>query len=142
MKLRFCVLCGTTENLHHHHVIPKIKGGIDDDENLITVCDKHHHMIHNMRQNVDMYELARIGREKARRSGVKFGRKPAYEHLYKDITKLYLDWNGYGTIGRELGISRQGVKCIVKRLGLIRGSKPESEKKYRKLKNGQYVLGV
>ena len=139
MKLDFCVLCATTENLHHHHVIPKVRGGTDSEDNLITVCEKHHHMIHNMRQDADMYELARIGREKARRSGVKFGCKPKYEHLYEDITKMYLDWNGYGTIGRELGISRQGVKFIVKRLGLIRGPKPIV---YKKDKTGQYKLSL
>ena len=23
MKLRFCVICGTNKDLHHHHIIPK-----------------------------------------------------------------------------------------------------------------------
>ena len=137
MKLDFCVLCGTTENLHHHHVIPKVKGGTDDEDNFITLCEKHHHMIHNMRQDADMYELARIGREKARRSGVKFGRKPQYEHLYDEITKLYLDWNGYGTIAKSLGIKKSTVQIIIQRLGLIRGPKPIV---YKKNKAGQYTL--
>ena len=34
MKLNFCVQCGATENLHHHHVIPKVKGGSDDEDNI------------------------------------------------------------------------------------------------------------
>ena len=50
MKLNFCVLCGSKENLHHHHVIPKVKGGTDDEDNLITLCEKHHEMIHNIQQ--------------------------------------------------------------------------------------------
>ena len=36
MKLKFCVLCGTKEKLHHHHVIPKAQGGTDDEDNFMT----------------------------------------------------------------------------------------------------------
>ena len=146
MKLDFCVLCGTTENLHHHHVIPKVKGGTDDEENFITLCEKHHEMIHNIQQCDNFFELARLGRERARREGVKFGMKPKYEHYYSQIIKMYCEeWKGYGTIAKELGISRAGVASIIKRLGLKskRGPKPLEPlkyKKYRKLKNGQYKL--
>ena len=42
MKLNFCVLCGTTEKLHHHHVIPKVQGGTNDEDNFITLCFDHH----------------------------------------------------------------------------------------------------
>ena len=142
MKLDFCVLCGTTENLHHHHVIPKIKGGTDDEDNFITLCEKHHEMIHKIQQCDNFFELARLGRERARRAGVKFGKKPQYEHLYPQIIKMYCEeWKGYGTIGNEFGISRQTIKCIVKRLGLKnkRGPKPLKHKKYKQNKRtGQY----
>ena len=146
MKLDFCVLCGTTENLHHHHVIPKVKGGTDDQDNFITLCEKHHEMIHNIQQCDNFFELARLGRERAMARGVKFGMKPQYEHLYPQIIKMYCEeWKGYGTIAKELGISRPGVASIIKRLGLKskRGPKPPEPlkyKKYRKLKNGQYKL--
>lgn len=145
MKLDFCVLCGTTENLHHHHVIPKVKGGTDNEDNFITLCEKHHEMIHKINHCDDFFELARIGRERAKKAGVKFGMKPRHQHLYDEITKLYLDWNGYGTIGKKLGIARGTVQSIVKdQLKIVgkRGPKPAAEKKYRKLKNGQFVLGV
>ena len=148
MKLNFCVLCGTTENLHHHHVIPKVKGGTDDEDNLITLCEKHHEMIHNIQQCDDFFELARLGRERAKKSGVKFGRKPTFEHFYDDITKLYLEWNGYGTIAKKLNMKRSAVVYIIKHVLKINGkrgpkpAKPEAAKKYRKLKNGQYLLGV
>lgn len=48
MKLTFCVLCGTTDHLEHHHVDPS---GGDERENMITVCSEHHGRItggHNM----------------------------------------------------------------------------------------------
>ena len=78
MKLRFCVICGTNKNLHHHHVIPKVSGGTDHQHNLITLCDNHHEMVHRIRHVDNWFELARIGREKAKNAGVKFGRKRGY----------------------------------------------------------------
>jgi hypothetical protein len=38
MKLTFCVACGSTEDLQHHHLVARAKGGSDDDSNLITLC--------------------------------------------------------------------------------------------------------
>jgi len=145
MKLRFCVICGTNKNLEHHHIIPVAKGGDDHPHNFITLCDEHHAMIHQIRPGAwnNRKKLVQIGREKALANGVKFGMKPKYEHLYPTITEMYLQWNGYGTIGREVGIARGSVASIIKRLGIERGPQPLKnplEKKYRKLKNGQYKL--
>tara|TARA_B100001250_G_scaffold104760_1_gene88367 strand:- start:696 stop:1136 length:441 start_codon:yes stop_codon:yes gene_type:complete len=142
MKLDFCVLCGTTENLHHHHVIPKVQGGTDNEDNFITLCPKHHEMIHKIRHVDDWFELARLGRERARRAGVKFGMKPKYEHLYDEITKLYLDWNGYGTIGKKLGISSSTVKGIIKDQLKIIGKRGPKPIVYKKDKAGQYKLPI
>ena len=138
MKLDFCVLCGTTENLHHHHVIPKVKGGTDDEDNFITLCEKHHEMIHNIQQCDDFFELARLGRERAKLRGVRFGAKPKHEHLYNEIIKLYMEGNGYGTIAKKLDISRGTVQSIIKRLGIGRGP----QLVYKKDKKGQFLLGV
>ena len=148
MKLDFCVICGTTENIEHHHIKSLAEGGDNHPHNFITLCDKHHGMIHQIRPGAwnDRKELQRIGRERAMARGVKFGMKPQYEHLYPQIIKMYCEeWKGYGTIAKELGISRPGVASIIKRLGLKskRGPKPPEPlkyKKYRKLKNGQYKL--
>ena len=67
MKLDFCVLCGTTENLHHHHVIPKAQGGTDNEDNFITLCYDHHAMIHSISPSKfnQMQVLAAIGRKTA-----------------------------------------------------------------------------
>tara|TARA_B000000557_G_scaffold230775_1_gene203729 strand:+ start:780 stop:1220 length:441 start_codon:yes stop_codon:yes gene_type:complete len=145
MKLKFCVLCGTTEKLHHHHVIPRIKGGTDDEDNFITLCHDHHAMIHQItptRFN-NLQVLAAIGRKNAMARGVKMGMKPKYEHLYPQIIEKYCkEWKGYGTIGKELGLPRESVANIIKRLDIKdkRDPKPPVFKKYRKLKNGQYKL--
>ena len=48
MKLDFCCICGTKENLHHHHIIPRFRGGSDDETNQITLCGTHHAWIHGL----------------------------------------------------------------------------------------------
>ena len=146
MKLEFCALCGTTEKLHHHHVIPKAQGGTDDEDNLLTLCYDHHAMIHSIsptRFN-NMQVLAAIGRKNAMARGVKMGMKPKYEHLYSQITEKYCkEWKGYGTIAKELKIPRATVKNIVQRLNIKnkRGPKPPDFVKFKvNKKTGQYIL--
>ena len=144
MKLKFCVICGTTVNIEHHHIKSLAEGGDNHPHNFISLCDKHHGMIHQIRPGAwnDRKELQRIGRERAKKSGVKFGCKRKYEHLYDEITKMYMDWNGYGTIGKKLGLARATVKNIVKdQLKIIgkRGPKPII---YKKDKKGQYKLNL
>ena len=145
MKLDFCVLCGTTEKLHHHHVIPKAQGGTNDEDNFITLCYDHHAMIHSISPTKfnKMQVLAKNGMQNAIARGVKWGRKPSYEHLYPQIIEKYCkEWKGYGTIGKELGISKSAVKRTVEKLNLKdkRDPKPPVFKKYKKHKNGQFKL--
>jgi hypothetical protein len=35
MRLDHCVACGARDALHHHHLVPRIEGGSDDDTNMI-----------------------------------------------------------------------------------------------------------
>jgi 5-methylcytosine-specific restriction endonuclease McrA len=46
MRLDFCVACGAHDALHHHHLLPRTEGGVDDDTNLITLCEGCHGRIH------------------------------------------------------------------------------------------------
>ena len=48
MKLNFCALCGSTDNIEHHHVLPKSLGGSNDADNLLTLCSTHHVQLHNL----------------------------------------------------------------------------------------------
>lgn len=72
----FCVACGSTENLHHHHIVPKSLGGSDDDTNLITLCAKHHGQIHNARIAHDHSELTRKGLARVKAAGKPYGPIP------------------------------------------------------------------
>ena len=75
MILDFCAVCGTTEDLHHHHFTPRIEGGIDDETNIITLCYEHHCEIHGKayRNRINHAELTRKGLQKAKDRGVKLG---------------------------------------------------------------------
>ena len=37
-----CELCGSKRGLESHHIIPKVCGGDDSEENLICVCQRCH----------------------------------------------------------------------------------------------------
>jgi 5-methylcytosine-specific restriction endonuclease McrA len=50
MKLTFCVACGATDDLHHHHLIPRVEGGTDNEINLITLCARCHRTLHEHRR--------------------------------------------------------------------------------------------
>ena len=75
MKLDFCAVCGSTEDLHHHHFTPKIDGGVDDETNIITLCYEHHCEIHGRpyRNRINHAELTKKGLQKAKERGVKLG---------------------------------------------------------------------
>jgi len=42
-----CAYCGTTLNLHSHHIVYRSQGGADTHDNLITLCWFHHSVVHN-----------------------------------------------------------------------------------------------
>lgn len=74
MRLNFCVLCGSTDNLEHHHVVPKSLGGSDNEDNLLTLCAKHHMQLHNISSNrIHSSELIRVAKAKNRDAGLFLG---------------------------------------------------------------------
>ena len=72
MKLKFCVACGTKDNLHHHHLKPRSLGGSDDETNLVTLCQECHAIYHNTSFRDHAY-LTREGLKRAKASGKKLG---------------------------------------------------------------------
>lgn len=108
MVTDFCVICGTKENLHIHHIIPKnapnnLKPirGMDDPTNLLTLCDEHHGWIHGCKPNQfnQMKVLQMKGIRKAQKAGKKWGRKTKLDKkVLAEISSL-----------REQGLSMRGI---------------------------------
>ena len=128
MKYSFCVICNTTKNIEHHHIIPVCKGGTDHEHNFLSLCVEHHGMIHSVRPGswAHRKELQRIGIEKAKKAGKYKGRKPTID--YKEVEKLRNSGLGATEIANQMGIDRTSVYRIL------------PKEPYKKLKNGQFKL--
>ena len=128
MKYSFCVVCNTTKNIEHHHIIPVCKGGTDHEHNFLSLCVEHHGMIHSVRPGswAHRKELQRIGIEKAKKEGKFKGRQPTID--YKEVEKLRDSGLGATEIAKQMGIDRTSVYRIL------------PKEPYKKLKNGQYKL--
>ena len=77
MRLTFCALCGVTEGLEHHHVVPRSEGGADVEENLLTLCGTHHGMLHGIRRTANISKLTKAALAALKARGVKLGPKKA-----------------------------------------------------------------
>lgn len=76
MRLDFCVSCGTKENLHHHHLFPRVLGGSDEETNLITLCEFHHGLAHGSGGLFHAHKTLVVkGSKKSKEQGVRFGNK-------------------------------------------------------------------
>jgi len=50
MKLKFCVVCGSKDDLHHHDLVIRSEGGGGDEDgdpsSLVTLCNGCHYRLH------------------------------------------------------------------------------------------------
>lgn len=84
-----CCNCGSTENLHFHHIVPVIYGGRNIPSNIAVVCESCHSHIH-YGENGEILSSTAIkkGVAKAKERGVHFGKKPAdYERIMQIIAE-------------------------------------------------------
>lgn len=77
MKTEFCVACGSTDDLQHHHLVMRSEGGSEDEANLITLCTACHHKVHErqMHGSYNHGKLVKAAQAKARASGRRMGRR-------------------------------------------------------------------
>jgi hypothetical protein len=63
MRLTFCVLCGQNDptTLEHHHYIPKVQGGTDDETNMFTLCGTCHGKVHDIPRPLRLSILIKEG---------------------------------------------------------------------------------
>ena len=77
MRLNFCAACGDDDpsHLHQHHLVPRSRGGGDEETNTITLCVECHGKVHGRELHNGHNALVRLGQARARERGVRFGRK-------------------------------------------------------------------
>jgi hypothetical protein len=46
MKLKFCVACGSKDDLHHHHLVIRCGSEDGDPSSLVTLCNGCHYRLH------------------------------------------------------------------------------------------------
>ena len=116
----FCVICGTKEKLHNHHIVPKARGGGDESTNMLTLCETHHEWIHQVRPGTynKMSELAKIkqkeGIEKAKKLGKYKGRKKSIDR--DKVRKLWENGMGGTKISKEMNIGRASLYRVLREL--------------------------
>ena len=128
MKYAFCVICNTTENIEHHHIIPVCKGGTDHEHNFLSLCVEHHGMIHSARPGswAHRKELQKLGIEKAKKAGKYKGGKKRIDE--KEVQRLWDSGLSAIEIAKQMNIHRDSVYRLL------------PKEPYKKLKNGQYKL--
>jgi hypothetical protein len=141
MKLDFCVICGTTKNLQHHHIIPISEGGDDNEHNFLTVCWEHHNFIHNIRRTRDKENFVKL--IKAGQINGVGGRPKLPEEKELEICELRKEGKSYRQIRKETGAGLSTITRILIDYNFPRNPpppKPSPPKKYKHDKNGQYKL--
>jgi hypothetical protein len=118
MKLDFCAVCGTHEELQHHHLVPRVQGGTDDETNLLTLCYEHHCWFHQVKPSrfTKQSELIKQGLKLAAERGVKPGPKIDYKiicaiHQIKNLPfDRPISFTMCASILFQLGIGAKSIK--------------------------------
>ena len=116
MKLRFCVICGTNKNLHHHHIVPKSLGGDNHQHNFLTLCEEHHNWIHKIRKT-----RTKGGFVAAIKAGQKngVGGRPKLERKkVDDVVYYWYQGLSYREIQKKTGVALGTIQRIKKTEGL------------------------
>jgi hypothetical protein len=89
MKIGFCVACGSTDDLQHHHLVTRAEGGSDDESNLITLCCDCHLKLHQRQRNgtYNASERTKAGLAAKKAQGVKLGGLRAHGIAVRDEAK-------------------------------------------------------
>lgn len=90
-KGKKCAVCGKKDDLETHHVLPIIKGGTNDFNNLLVVCQEHHMQLH----------------QKIYRNKINFGRKKiaTYEEAIPVLRQFFNLEIGHKECAETLGYS-------------------------------------
>ena len=105
-----CMLCGEAGIEHHHHIVPRSKGGSDLPENIVGLCQHCHSEIHRGNQRV-LAKLKAIGQKK--KYGALSVLNQAIPRIYDGLVEIFGEehvhiCNGWETKERreDLGLEK------------------------------------
>jgi HNH endonuclease len=101
MKLAFCVACGSTEDLQHHHFVAHAEGGSDDESNLITLCCGCHLKLHERQRN-ETYNASQL------RQGVA-GLPRNADARAQQLSKILAEFNGQSANATAKALNARGL---------------------------------
>ena len=114
----FCFECGSTDNIEHHHVVPKVLGGTK----TVPLCIKCHSLVHQ-KDFTKFRELAKKGIQKKIRETGQWGRtKGSKESTEKFLSKeknqqikeMLEDGYTYMEIKEEIGCNQSTISKVKK----------------------------
>lgn len=95
MKTKYCVVCGSIEQLQQHHFIPMSLGGKEEDNNIITLCTLHHNFIHKMEGKLNHNQLIKKTKEKRKRENCFAGGHLPFGYKAEKIIGKHKSRSGY-----------------------------------------------
>ena len=121
MILNFCAVCGTTEDLHQHHIVPRSVSFLmeehKDNDETITLCAYHHDIIHEVkRKRWDTHSnMVKEGLAKRRAKGLRIGKNPTLtREMVNNIKQMFADGVGVREIMRTLKIGTKAYYFVVR----------------------------
>jgi len=119
MKLSFCAVCGDTD-VEYHHWIPRSLGGLDIEDNILTLCPKHHGEFHSVKRSSNHKSLIKKGLRKTKANGTKLGRpegqmpEKIFLEKHSDIKKLLEEGVSIRKTAKLVGKSTHTVQKVKK----------------------------
>lgn len=121
MILNFCVVCGKTEDLHQHHIVPRsvsfLMGEHKDNDETITLCAYHHDIIHEVkRKRWDTHgNMVKHGLAQRKAKGLRLGRNPTLNReMVNNIKQMVADGAGVRETMRRLKIGTKTYYFVAK----------------------------
>ena len=126
MKLEFCVACGSKDDLQHHHLVTRAKGGSDAEHNRITLCTSCHDKLHQGQRNGARNHSQRIKTAFAARRarGASIGRpKKLMPDQRKEALQRLEAGESRADVARSYGLSEATIGRMVRSARLSGGSR-------------------
>ena len=116
MKLEFCVACGSRDDLQHHHLVAKTRGGSDAEANRITLCTSCHDKLHEQRYGASKQSKRIKTALAARRArGASIGRpKKLMPDQREEALKRLDSGETKAAVARSYGLSKATVNRMAR----------------------------